>query len=254
MQAGSGGSFGGGTQPGFAPPQVGGGTDLITPLIAGAAQYASTRDTNKANAKIAKSTNATNIKLAADNTAFQERMSNSAYQRAMADMGKAGLNPMLAFQQGGASSPAGSVAKAESPNYQDPLGGAVNSAMNVLSTKEKVKMAQRQIMINEAQSEVDLVKKAADTQKTVASAKKADTEVKSIKADLARKNIDADYYDTKAGKTLRTVEKATESVGNSISNIIGGFSLRNFFGGKKGRPMKGKGTLKPRRNKARWGN
>lgn len=59
------------------------------------------------------------------NRGWQEYMSNTAYQRAVEDMKKAGLNPILAFQNGGASTPGGSAGTISGASMGAPSSSAL---------------------------------------------------------------------------------------------------------------------------------
>jgi len=78
----------------------------------------------------AKAANAANAQMAHNQMQFQERMSRTAYQRQVADMKAAGINPMLSAKMGGASTPGGQTAV-----MQNTAKAGIESAMQAASLK-----------------------------------------------------------------------------------------------------------------------
>lgn len=181
--------------------------------------YLGARQANKATAK-----------SVGNQIEFQRQMSNTAHQRAVADLRAAGLNPILAARQG-ASTPAGASYVA-----QNELGAGVQGFNQTMNTITSAKAQRSQAALNTAQ----IRKITTEVQTQIpAAVRKLDAEGDLARAGISVKEAEKKLKDTSA-VLLKMDQKALEKMGLSPmqmqykpSNQIGSMVINqmvNAFG------------------------
>lgn len=167
-------------------------------LLGGGADYFAAKE----QADAQRDANSQNVGLSREQMQFQERMSSTAYQRATADMRAAGINPMLAVDQGGASSPSGSQ-------------GRVDAVPGVAAATMSTAMEQLR-MLNDFET-------ARASRRSLS----AGADLTELERNYARKNPDA-YFMAKQGGMNTVMAKALGSFSSSAKSVKDNWRSQSF--------------------------
>ncbi|WNK13370.1 MAG: DNA pilot protein [Microvirus sp.] len=143
------------------------------------------------------------------NQEFAEEMASTQYQRAVADMKAAGLNPMAVFGSGG-----GSPAAAPGGQMENPVaGGGLTNIMNTAKSAVEVQqgLANKDLAeatAQKAKAETANTKEATEVTKAAALTGRANAKLAANAADISDKETSAKkiVIDSPSGKFLHGLE------------------------------------------------
>jgi hypothetical protein len=159
------------------------------------------------------STNSASQAASQEQMDFQERMSNTSYQRQVKDMEAAGLNPMLAYiKGGGASTPVGSM-----PTYQNSAAAGASAALGTAQAfkssaeSNKVAFDIDNVVADTALKVAQSGKTEADTVLVGAMTKKAIAEIDLVDSQMRKNNAEITNIELDRGRIKALVNNLNES-------------------------------------------
>ena len=193
-------------------------TSNLGGLVGGALGFIGQQQTNQKNWDIAQAANASSAEQAAGQMAFQERMRKTQYQTAVEDMKAAGLNPMLAYTQGGAGTPTGAMGSVSTATMKNALGAGVSGYQQMSMNNADIDLKKATTVGTTAatlKTEADTIKTAADIGYVLENTKLNTQTQRNLEVQLSK--LQQEIMNLRA--TEKYTSAATGKVGAETTNI-----------------------------------
>lgn len=143
---------------------------------------------------------------------FQERMSDTAHQREMADLRKAGLNPILSGKYGGASSPTG--AGFQIPN----IGEALQTGAKTAESKQSL----QNLKVTEDKLTQEIENLAVNTARQAAEERRINAETNNIQKQniVMDQAVEASKVESEIDRKAPWIRWLNRIFGNSAMDVL----------------------------------